>query len=139
MRRNKDGVTGGSFIARGGSSSPRLCISRTGAAGAPCSGRTRPGRPASPKVAEEDRQTDRGAMRGAHSRAQKKRSEALVTDRPEHFLGLVWTADYLCQRSHAFNNPEWKRTRKVPEPTFSWPGPRLLSELFSILWELKIG
>lgn len=63
-----------------------------------------------------DRQTDRGAMRGAYSRAQKRRSEALVTGRPEHFLGLVWTADYICQRSHAFNSPEWKRTRKVPEP-----------------------
>lgn len=46
-----------SLIARAGSSSPGLYISRTGAAGAPCSGRRRPGRPASPKVAEEgDRQ-----------------------------------------------------------------------------------
>lgn len=35
------------IIAHGGSSSPGLCISRTGVAGAPCSGRKRPGRPAS--------------------------------------------------------------------------------------------
>lgn len=40
-------------IARGGSSSPGLYISRTGAAGAPYSGQKRPGRPASLKGAEE--------------------------------------------------------------------------------------
>lgn len=39
------------IIAHGGSSSPGLYTSRTGAAGAPCSGRTRPGHPASPKAA----------------------------------------------------------------------------------------
>ena len=41
------------IIAHGGSSSPGLCTSRTGVAGAPCSGQKRPGRPAFPKVAEE--------------------------------------------------------------------------------------
>lgn len=40
------------IIALGGSSSPGLCISHTGAVGAPCSGRRRPGRPVSPKDAE---------------------------------------------------------------------------------------
>ena len=39
---------GEEIIARDGSSSPTLCTSRTGAGGAPCSGRTRPGHRASP-------------------------------------------------------------------------------------------
>lgn len=38
----------GEVIARGGSSSPGLCISHTGAGGAPYSGRRRQGRLASP-------------------------------------------------------------------------------------------
>lgn len=40
----------GPVIALGGSSSPALCTSHTGAGGAPCSGRTRPGHQASPGV-----------------------------------------------------------------------------------------
>lgn len=47
------------IIAHGGSSSPGLCISRTGAAGAPYSGQTHPGRPASLKGAEG---TNRGPV-----------------------------------------------------------------------------
>lgn len=46
----------GRIIARGGSSNPGLCISHTGAAGAPCSGRTHPGRPASLEDAVEEQQ-----------------------------------------------------------------------------------
>lgn len=38
----------GGVTARGGSSTPAPCTSHTGAAGAPCSGPTRPARPASP-------------------------------------------------------------------------------------------
>lgn len=40
----------GPVIALGGSSNPALCTSHTGAGGAPCSGRTRPGHRASPGV-----------------------------------------------------------------------------------------
>lgn len=40
------------IIAHGGSSSPGLCISRTGVVGAPYSGQKHPGRPAFPKAAE---------------------------------------------------------------------------------------
>ena len=39
------------LIARGGSSSPGLCTSHTGAAGAPCSGQRRPGHRVSPEDA----------------------------------------------------------------------------------------
>ncbi len=43
------------LIARGGSSSPGLCTSRTDAAGVPCSGQKRPGRRVSLKDAERSR------------------------------------------------------------------------------------
>lgn len=39
------------IIARGGSSSPELCTSHTGAVGAPCSGQRHPGHRASPEDA----------------------------------------------------------------------------------------
>lgn len=45
------------IIAHGGSSSPGLYISHTGVVGAPCSGQTHPGRPASLKVAGETKRT----------------------------------------------------------------------------------
>lgn len=44
----------GGPTARGGSSSPGPCTSHTGAAGAPCSGRTHPGRRVSPEASEEE-------------------------------------------------------------------------------------
>lgn len=44
-------VTGGRVIARGGSSSPGLYTSHTGAGDAPCSGPTHPGHQVSPEVA----------------------------------------------------------------------------------------
>lgn len=46
--------SGWGSTARGGNSSPGPCTSRTGAAGAPCSGRRHPGRRVSLKAAEED-------------------------------------------------------------------------------------
>ena len=49
--RSQGDSDGEEIIARDGSSSPTLCTSRTGAGGAPCSGPTRPGHPASPGVA----------------------------------------------------------------------------------------
>lgn len=43
----------GRFIAHGGSSSPKLCTSHTGAGDVLCSGLKRPGRPAFPGVSAE--------------------------------------------------------------------------------------
>lgn len=72
----------GLVIALGGSSSPALCTSRTGAGGAPCSGRTRPGRRASPGVSAERKEEEgsRWGEKGAARKTETRSDAGRVTD-----------------------------------------------------------
>lgn len=62
----------GPVIALGGSSNPALCTSHTGAGGAPCSGRTRPGHRASPGVSAERKEDEGPVGEGKGQRERQK-------------------------------------------------------------------
>ena len=87
--RRVAGVEDGLVIALGGSSSPALCTSRTGAGGAPCSGRTRPGHRASPGVSAERKEEEgsRWGQEGATRKTETRSEAGRVTEREKEREG----------------------------------------------------
>ena len=91
--RRVAGVEDGLVIALGGSSSPALCTSRTGAGGAPCSGRTRPGHRASPGVSAERKEEEgsRWGQEGATRKTETRSEAGRVTEREKEREGARQT------------------------------------------------
>lgn len=82
------GASGQLVTARDGSSSPGPCTSRRGAAGAPCSGRTRPGHRASRGVSAERRRKGPRGVRGEKDRnTETDRERHTETDRCDRYTG----------------------------------------------------